>query len=216
MSEEERKQMDEIISRAVKRKEMGKEEGTHFMALHCQVEQYTHESARGAEPNGDEIKQFLREICMKCCEHGCCHFVGNKEEEEDLLFPKESDEKHKEEIRKAVQSGKMAMLFKHNAVTGINPDVENMRETREEERKMRHVNCLMSFLSLMWSTKTFLFFKCPLQKQQGDIPESHPECWKEMVELLESVWNFCQSNECCHFIRYDPDTGDIDDELPFD
>lgn len=64
--------------------------------------------------------------------------------------------------------------------------------------------------------KTFLFFKCPLQKRQGDIPESHPECWKEMVELLESVWNFCQSNECCHFIRYDPETGDIDDELPFD
>lgn len=111
MFEEERKQMDEIIAKALKRKEMGKEEGTHFMALHCQVEQYTHESARGAEPSDDEIKQFLREICMKCCEHGCCHFVGNKEEEEDLPFPRESDEKHKEEIRKAVQSGKMAMLF---------------------------------------------------------------------------------------------------------
>lgn len=112
MSEEERKQMDEIIAKAVKRKEMGKEEGTHFMALHCQVEQYTHESARGAEPSDDEVKQLLREICMKCCEHGCCHFVGNTEEEEDLPFPKESDEEtHKTEIKKAVQSGRLAMLF---------------------------------------------------------------------------------------------------------
>lgn len=112
MSEEERKQMDEIIAKALKRKEMGKEEGTHFKALHCHVEQYTHESACGAEPSYDEIKQFLREICMKCYEHGCCHFVGNKEEEEELPFPKESeDEKNKAEIKKAFQSGRMEMLF---------------------------------------------------------------------------------------------------------
>ena len=31
MSEEERKQMDEIIGRAMQRKAMGKEGGTHFM-----------------------------------------------------------------------------------------------------------------------------------------------------------------------------------------
>lgn len=111
MTEDEKRQMGELITKAVQRKERGNEEGTHFMALHCQFEQYVHGLDCCAEPSDDEIKQFLREICMKCCEHGCCHFVGNKEEEEDLPFPKESDEKHKEEIRKAVQSGKMAMLF---------------------------------------------------------------------------------------------------------
>lgn len=111
MSEEEKKQMGEIISKAMKRKKERGEEDTHFMALHCQFEQYTHGSDCFTEPSDDEVKQLLREICMKCCEHGCCHFIGNTEEEEDLPFPKESDEKHKEEIRKAVQSGKMAMLF---------------------------------------------------------------------------------------------------------
>ena len=111
MTEEEAKKMNEIISRAMKRKEMEREENSHFMDLHCQFEQYTHESARCMEPNNEEVKQLLREICMKCCEHGCCHFIGNKEEE-DLPFPKESeDEKHKAEIKKAFQSGRMEMLF---------------------------------------------------------------------------------------------------------
>lgn len=111
MSEEEKRQMSDIISNAMKRKKERGEEDTHFMALHCQFEQFMHGSDCFTEPNDDEVKQLLRKICMKCCGHGCCHFVGNKEEEEDLPFPKESDEKHKEEIRKAVQSGKMAMLF---------------------------------------------------------------------------------------------------------
>lgn len=109
MSEEEKRQMSDIISNAMKRKKERGEEDTHFMALHCQFEQYAYEPL-GVEPSDDAVKELLREICMKCCEHGCCHFIGNKEEE-DLPFPKESDEKHKEELRKAVQSGKMAMLF---------------------------------------------------------------------------------------------------------
>lgn len=67
-----------------------------------------------------------------------------------------------------------------------------------------------------YRVKAYIFLKCPLQKQQGDISENHPQCWEEMKELLESIWAFCQSNGCCHYIRYDPLTGDIDDELPFD
>lgn len=110
LTEGETKQISEILSRAEKRKKVRKEEGTHFMALHCQFEQYEHGSF-GVKPSDDEVKQMLREVCMKCCEQGCCHFIGNKEEE-DLPFPKEMDEKkYKEEIRRAVQSGRMAMLF---------------------------------------------------------------------------------------------------------
>ena len=112
MSEDEKRQMNEIIGRAMQRKERGKEEGTHFMALHCQFEQYTHGSDCFTESSDDAVKELLREICMKCCEHGCCHFIGNTEEEEDLPFPKESDEeKNKAEIKKGFQSGRMEMLF---------------------------------------------------------------------------------------------------------
>lgn len=109
LTEGETKQISEIISRAEKRKKGRGEEDTHFMALHCQFEQYEH-GAFGVEPSDDEVKQMLREVCMKCCEHGCCHFIGNKEVA-DLPFPKDSDEKHKEEIRRAVKSGKLSMLF---------------------------------------------------------------------------------------------------------
>ena len=69
------------------------------------------------------------------------------------------------------------------------------------------------------TAEAFLFIKCPMQcKPSGDIAECHPECWENsMSKLLESIWAFCQANECCKFIIFDPDENEVfEDELPFD
>lgn len=68
------------------------------------------------------------------------------------------------------------------------------------------------------TARAFLFIKCPLQcKSSGDAAESYPGCWENnMCKLLESVWAFCQSNGCCHFVIFDPDENEVyEDELPF-
>ena len=61
--------------------------------------------------------------------------------------------------------------------------------------------------------KAFLFLKCPLQKGQGEIPENHPECWKEMSQLLMYIEEFCRSNGCYPYTQYVPEGED--NELPF-
>ena len=62
--------------------------------------------------------------------------------------------------------------------------------------------------------KAFLFLKCPLQKGQGEIPESHPECWREMSKLMMLIQEYCKSNGCFQYTSYIPEGED--DELPFD
>lgn len=61
--------------------------------------------------------------------------LGMKERQKEIV----DKEQHKS-IQAEIDLISHIETIKHNAVTGINPDVENMRETREEERKMKHVN----------------------------------------------------------------------------
>lgn len=128
LTEAEMDQIDEIFSRAMKRRKESGEEGGNFMLFKCQEEQYVHSSVRNKEINDENMKKLMEELCQKCREHNCCYLIIKQEEEESLPFPREDDggdlpfpgenqreaderEEEKAEIRKIFNSGKMAMLF---------------------------------------------------------------------------------------------------------
>ena len=67
-----------------------------------------------------------------------------KDLEAVLAMKKRQNEIIEQEQQQSIQSEinlvSHIQAIKQNAITGTNPDVKNIRETREEERKRRHIN----------------------------------------------------------------------------
>lgn len=77
LTEEEKKKMDEILSKAMRRREESKDKedsilpfGVTFISCHCQK-----------ETEQEKIHHMLVEMCRYCREFGCC-----VKEDEDLPF----------------------------------------------------------------------------------------------------------------------------------
>lgn len=77
LTEEEKKKMDEILSKAMKRREENKDKGDSilpfgFVCLNCHCQEETEQ---------EKIHHMLVEMCRYCREFGCC-----VKEDEDLPF----------------------------------------------------------------------------------------------------------------------------------
>lgn len=61
--------------------------------------------------------------------------LNMKDRQKELI-----DKEEQQSIQSEIDLVSHIQTIKHNAATGISPDVEKIRETREEERRKRHIN----------------------------------------------------------------------------